>query len=416
MPLRQSGCHCEGRSPAAIQQKKSRAPFGAHSIAGLLRSARNDNFGTIKKLLDLLFTSCYYHSMNNTKDHKMKKYKNSLTIMRAQPFHLGHESIVRKMLDESENVFLLIGSAQESGTDRNPFIYAMRRQMVENAFPAEPRLHIKPIADLGDYPRWADYVIANLGFQPDAYYCGDDQDRELFQTAGVRTIEIPRDIIPISASKFRETGDLSMINPANHSLITKEKNMKTYNFSRPYEIPLTSRIAATTGHFDIWEYPVVLPGGDAAIYETCVRQNAAMVVAEQDGQIVLTRQIQRKDEKPRHCLLGGMIENGEKPLHAAQRELAEESGLTSQNWKLIGEVRHANRVIWSDYFFMACDCKLTEKPRPDAGEQIELIRMSPEEFMTTILVSENFREKSLKDLLLKTPSPADIARFKQLTK
>lgn len=332
--------------------------------------------------------------------------------MRAQPFHMGHESIIRQMLDESENVYLLIGSAQESGTDRNPFTYAQRRQMVENVFPSESRLCIKPIADLYDYKRWANYVIANLGLTPDAYYCGDDQDKELFQAIGVNTVEIPRDIIPISASKIRETGDLSMVSPLNHNLITQENKM---TLSKPHEIPISARIAARTDNYDIWEYPVVLPNGKAAIYETCVRQDAALVLAEQDGQIVLTRQIQRKGEKPRYCLLGGMMNPGETPQHAAAREMLEESGMASDDWELLGGVRHSNRVIWSDYFYIARNCKKVKEPKLDDGEQIELVRVSPEKFMNEILMSDGFREGCLKSLLIKKPSAEDIQSFCKIT-
>lgn len=189
-----------------------------------------------------------------------------------------------------------------------------------------------------------------------------------------------------------------------------------YNYGKPKEVPLaTGRVAASTDHYDIWEYPVVLPNGGAAIYEVCVRQDAAMIIAEQDGKIVLTKQVQQRGGIPRYCLLGGMIENGEHPLHAAKRELAEESGLTSDDWELVAEVRHNNRMIWSDYLFIARNCKKTTEVHLDAGEQIDLIRVTPSEFMTQILLSENFREKFVKDVLIKTPSPSDIQRFEKMT-
>ena len=149
----------------------------------------------------------------------MKQYKTSLIIMRAQPFHLGHEFLVREMLETSDKVYILIGSAQESGTPKNPFTYTQRRQMIINVFGNDDRICIKPIADLGDYTRWANYIVTNLGFKPDAYYCGDDQDKALFDAIGVNTIEFPRTEIPISATMVRETGDMSLVNPANAEII-----------------------------------------------------------------------------------------------------------------------------------------------------------------------------------------------------
>ena len=55
------------------------------------------------------------------------KYKVGLFIGRFQPFHKGHESIVRKMLEECEKVIIAIGSAQESGTVANPFRYEYQK-------------------------------------------------------------------------------------------------------------------------------------------------------------------------------------------------------------------------------------------------------------------------------------------------
>ena len=149
-----------------------------------------------------------------------KKYKTALTIMRAQPFHLGHERIINQMLDESETVYVLIGSSQECRTDRNPFTYAERKQMIENVFGQTDRIVIKPIADLGDYSRWANYIVTNLGFTPDAYYCGNDQDRALFAAIGINTVEFDRDILPISATEIRQTKNMKLISPSNIEIVT----------------------------------------------------------------------------------------------------------------------------------------------------------------------------------------------------
>lgn len=357
----------------------------------------------------------------------MNKFKTGLAVMRAQPFHLGHEKIVRQMLAECDDVFILLGSVQESGTQRNPFTYAQRRQMIENVFGRHPRLHIKPIADLGNNDHWVNYVCATACVRPDVYYCGDDQDGAMFKAAGIDIIEFCRKGNPISATTIRESRDWSKLNPLNISLVRSvldankdtdmlQKSIK-YNFGRPKCVPLaTGRIAASTNHYDIWEYPVVQPNGNAAIYEMCVRQNAAMVIAEVDGKIVVTRQIQQKGASEKYCLLGGMIEEGEHPQHAAMRELAEESGLTSDDWQLLGQINHTNRMAWTDYLYMARNCKQTTTQHLDSGEQINLMHVTVEDFMSKILMSPDFRDTFVKDILIKTPSPQDIARMNQLAR
>ena len=62
------------------------------------------------------------------------KYKHGLCVMRAQPFHIGHQKIIDKMLQECELVTIALGSIQESHTERNPFDYSTRRQMIENVY------------------------------------------------------------------------------------------------------------------------------------------------------------------------------------------------------------------------------------------------------------------------------------------
>ncbi|MDL2295946.1 adenylyltransferase/cytidyltransferase family protein [Lachnospiraceae bacterium OttesenSCG-928-E19] len=149
----------------------------------------------------------------------MAKYNNGLIIMRAQPFHLGHENMINHMLNECDKIYILIGSAQESGTTRNPFTYGQRKQMIENVYGVNDRITIKPIADLGDYTRWANYIVCNLGFTPDAYYCGDDQDKALFESIGINVVEFDRTELPISATEIRETKNMNLINPSNIELV-----------------------------------------------------------------------------------------------------------------------------------------------------------------------------------------------------
>lgn len=47
--------------------------------------------------------------------------KVAVLLTRAQPFTKGHEALVKQMLEEVGNVCVVIGSADKSWTDRNPF-------------------------------------------------------------------------------------------------------------------------------------------------------------------------------------------------------------------------------------------------------------------------------------------------------
>ena len=60
------------------------------------------------------------------------KYIHGLCIMRAQPFHIGHQKLIDKMLRECERVTVVLGSIQEQGTSRNPLNYTTRKKMIQN--------------------------------------------------------------------------------------------------------------------------------------------------------------------------------------------------------------------------------------------------------------------------------------------
>ena len=143
----------------------------------------------------------------------MIKYKVGLYIGRFQPYHLGHHSIIKKMAQECEVVIIAVGSAQESGTEHNPFSYEMRRSMIQHS--------IDRIAD--DYrivgvpdrenpaedPSWTQYLLKyvydSTGLMPEAIYQGDDQVREhWYDGVNIKVEIVPRNKIPISASVLRK--------------------------------------------------------------------------------------------------------------------------------------------------------------------------------------------------------------------
>ena len=60
-----------------------------------------------------------------------------LFVGRFQPFHLGHLKVIEWILERCEKVTVVIGSSLEFSTQRNPFTYEERREMIEKSLEKE---------------------------------------------------------------------------------------------------------------------------------------------------------------------------------------------------------------------------------------------------------------------------------------
>lgn len=71
-------------------------------------------------------------------------------IGRFQPFHLGHKSVIDAALEKARHVIVLIGSAKEARSLRNPFNWEERADMIRAAYAPEiqQRIHCTPLLDL----------------------------------------------------------------------------------------------------------------------------------------------------------------------------------------------------------------------------------------------------------------------------
>lgn len=84
----------------------------------------------------------------------------ALFVGRFQPFHHGHYEVVKRLLKDHSEVVIVIGSAEESRTQDNPFTAGERIQMIRLALsPAMLRRSIiVPVRDINDHARWVSHV------------------------------------------------------------------------------------------------------------------------------------------------------------------------------------------------------------------------------------------------------------------
>ena len=82
------------------------------------------------------------------------EHKIGLLCGRFQPVHKGHISLIREALKHCDHLIIAIGSAQESGTKRNPFDYETRKELLRRSmWGLGARVTMIPINDrtvLGD--------------------------------------------------------------------------------------------------------------------------------------------------------------------------------------------------------------------------------------------------------------------------
>ena len=115
-------------------------------------------------------------------------------LFRAQPFHNGHLSMVKKGFEDSRkhngDLYIFVGSADKSGTIRNPIPIEFRLMLIEGAlhehFSSDElkHIHIYPLDDLSDETNntydWGRYLYMKMlgkTYDPDMtiYYSDDPQ-------------------------------------------------------------------------------------------------------------------------------------------------------------------------------------------------------------------------------------------------
>jgi len=108
-----------------------------------------------------------------------------LVVGRFQPFHKGHLAVIREVLSKCDELIVVIGSAEESHTERNPFTAGERFQMLLSSLsPGErARTLIVPIRDVNRYSVWVNHIESYLP-SFDVVYSNSNLTRTLFKQAG----------------------------------------------------------------------------------------------------------------------------------------------------------------------------------------------------------------------------------------
>lgn len=146
----------------------------------------------------------------------MKPYDTGLICGRFQTFHKGHEKLVDTGLLLCDRLLILIGSAQECGTERNPLNINTRTKMLREIYGDTPNIMIYGLSDMTNEndicPEWGRYLLDNVDRyiykNPDVMIYGNDESRsQWFDKKDLKNtteLIINRAELPISATMLRQ--------------------------------------------------------------------------------------------------------------------------------------------------------------------------------------------------------------------
>lgn len=250
-----------------------------------------------------------------------KPYDYLVLIGRFQPFHKGHEFLVRQALQQAEKVIILIGSADRPRTLKNPFSFAERKSVITQVFGDDhTRIHCLPLCDtLYNDHLWICRVQEAVRTVAPAHarigLIGHDKDSSsyylrLFSQWENNWVESYDDL---SATPIRQaywTGEIwadKLPSATNKFLTTFQQSDDYQTLVRTY-----AHIKAYQDSFKALPYPPIFATTDA------------LVVA--CGHILVIR---RGGEygKGLLALAGGFLDKDETLSECVVRELTEETGL-----------------------------------------------------------------------------------------
>lgn len=120
---------------------------------------------------------------------------------------------------------------------------------------------------------------------------------------------------------------------------------------------------------------VRLPGGHVLtdFYQIALPDFVVVVAETSTGEVVTEHQYKHGIRRVSTLLPAGLVEKDEEPLAAAQRELREETGYASEEWRGLGSfVVDGNRGCGRAHVFAARGARRVGEPVVDAGEPLEV--------------------------------------------
>ncbi|MFK5951370.1 MAG: NUDIX domain-containing protein [Methylococcales bacterium] len=316
----------------------------------------------------------------------MQHYKVAVIIGRHQISHAGHELLKRKALEIADQVVIIIGSAFQARSPKNPFNWQERREMILSTLTEDEkqRVFCCPIRDYYNDKKWnvevkrivSEYSkqdIVLVGHKKvadkDTYYLDNFED---WAYIGIESI------YKINASQIREiyfeAKDIDdSLSSVNDLILPSVKQFLKAWWLKPEYSELVKEHRKLKQEKALWKnspYDVIFSTADA--------------IVKVNDHVLLGK---RKYYPGRGlwAIPGGFIEQHETVLHAALRELKEETQIALshktilQAFKSVKVFDHPNRsyrgrfITHAHFFELNCE----DVPDIQAADDLELVAWIP---------------------------------------
>lgn len=167
-------------------------------------------------------------------------------------------------------------------------------------------------------------------------------------------------------------------------------------------VKVVGTTVSSAGRFDVRHDQIELPSGRVVAHDTVVHPGAVTVIPiRTDGRVVLVNQYRHSVGRRILEIPAGTLERGEAPRICAERELAEECGLSARVWISLGVVYPAPGFCDEvQHIFLARDLSPCEGGELDPDEILEVVEMSLDGLEELVRNGELTDSKSMTALFL----------------
>ena len=144
----------------------------------------------------------------------------------------------------------------------------------------------------------------------------------------------------------------------------------------PWRVLETRTLVDRRPWYRISEQDVELPDGRIVqgFPQMELRDYAIVVALTPTGEVLIEWMYKHGPGHHVFDLVAGVLEDGEDPLQAAQRELREETGYASEQWSSLGTFTvNSNYGCGRMHAFLARDARIVSEPNSTDLEEMELV-------------------------------------------